>query len=113
MFPAILGGFTLSGLFYLISISEPVVEIIWADLVGTMFYVTFLTYMLSAITFVLAQGKAHKTELKSIEESEKKKILVKLIRWITIGDYILISAIILMMSSMIYSGIVIIVSTYL
>jgi len=102
--PSLLAGFTLSSLFFIISIVDPIVEFFWLDLLGFIFFNCFLSFMITAMTVYFSEGQAHKLKLRNIEMAEKKKRLLKVIHRLSLFDYILYLTVFSMLFSMIYAA---------
>ncbi|MFW9825921.1 MAG: hypothetical protein ACFFE4_23480 [Candidatus Thorarchaeota archaeon] len=103
--PAILGGFTLTANIFLISISQSIDTFHWSDLLGIIFYVCFMSFIITSILFDIYGGQAQKLELKNIEISDKIRIIIRIINRINFVNKLLVATEVIMIFSMLYSGI--------
>ena len=87
---AVLGGFTLSTIIFLLSISQPIEEHHWSDTLAIIFYICFILFILTSILFNIYGGQAQKLMLQNLELSEKKNIVLKIINRIFIVNKMLI-----------------------
>ncbi|MHA2035219.1 MAG: hypothetical protein ACW98X_02220 [Promethearchaeota archaeon] len=104
--PAILGGFTLTAIIFLISISQTIVGYHWTDMLALVFYICFMLYIVTSILFDIYAGQAQKLTLKDIEISEKKRIIIRIMDKIDIVNKILLLTEVIMIVSMIFSGLI-------
>ncbi|MHA2280392.1 MAG: hypothetical protein ACXAC5_06045 [Promethearchaeota archaeon] len=106
--PAILGGFTLSAIFFLNSVAQSIIEWYWADTLGIIFYICFMLFIITSIFFDIFGGQAQKLEFKNLDLSEKKKKIIGIINKINVTNKLLLATELIMICSMIYSGVMVI-----
>ncbi|MFX1325303.1 MAG: hypothetical protein ACFE8N_10115 [Promethearchaeota archaeon] len=103
--PAILGGFTLTANIFLISISQSIDTFYWSDILGIIFYICFMSFIITSILFDIYGGQAQKLELKKLEISDKIRIIIRIINRINFVNKLLLITEGIMIFSMLYSGI--------